>query len=245
LLLGGHDGQHLGGGDHLPLGQEPPQSVVDKIQPFVLGGIQQLEILFDGGSLRGVAEQLIIGHAESRRGVHVVHVLVVDKRAGLANQRIDHVAKVDVLLAVAKLSRHSLDAFVVVPELQMVLVNADLQLQADVLAAYRVRVAFDANDTIGLHRHRNRSACRATLWRHGGERRDFLTKPLLSRGVAARGELPHEGHVVIPAGEVTAATQPQGLIECILKVAMRRLHVAVLMRLANVDAMAFQAVVSE
>jgi hypothetical protein len=56
LLLGGHDGQNLGGGDRLALGQEPSQGVIDKIQPFVLGGIQQLEILLDGGSFRRVVE---------------------------------------------------------------------------------------------------------------------------------------------------------------------------------------------
>jgi hypothetical protein len=155
------------------------------------------------------------------------------------------VAKVDVFLAVAELSRHPFDAFVVVPEFQMVLVDVDLQLQTDVLAADRVSVAFDANDTVGLHRHRNTSAGRAPLGRHGGERRDFLAKPFLSRRIAARGELPHECHVVLHLGEVTASPQPQGLVECILEVAMRRLHVAVLMRLANVDAMAFEAVMSE
>ncbi len=88
---------------------------------------------------------------ESRRGIHVIHVLVIDERAGLANQRVDHVAKVDGFLAVAELPRHAFDALVLVPKFQMVLVNAHLQSQADVLAAYRVDVSLHANDAIGLH----------------------------------------------------------------------------------------------
>ena len=135
LLLVGHDFQNLVGADRFASGQEPSQGIVDKIKPFVLGGIQQLEILLDRGSLRGVVKQLIVGHAEPRGGVHVVHVLVVDKRTGLADQGIDHVTKVDVLLAVAELSRHALHTFVEVPEFQMVLVDTDLQLQSDILAA--------------------------------------------------------------------------------------------------------------
>jgi hypothetical protein len=68
----------------------------------------------------------------------VVHVLVVDERTGLAYQRVDHVAKVDVFLAVAEPSRHPFDTFVVVPKFQVVLVDVDLQLQTDVLAAGRL-----------------------------------------------------------------------------------------------------------
>jgi hypothetical protein len=119
--------QYGGGSDRLACRQEPPQHVVDQFQPFVLGGVQQFEILLDGRTLRGVLEQPVVGHAEPRGGVHVVDVLVVDERTRLADQRVDHVAKVDRFLAVAELSRQLLDAFVPVPELQMILVNTNLQ----------------------------------------------------------------------------------------------------------------------
>jgi len=185
LLLGGHDLENLVGSDRFAGGQEPSQGVVDKIKPFVFGGIEQLEILLDCGSFRGVVEQLIIGHAESRGGVHVVHVLVVDERTRLTDEGVDHVAKVDVFFAVTKLSGHPLDALILVPELKMVLMNADFELQADVLAAYRVRVSLHANDAVRLHRHRIRRACRATLWGHGAECRHFFTKTCFTPGVAA------------------------------------------------------------
>ena len=123
-MLAGNGLQNVVGLDRLALSQEPSQCVIDEIKPFVLGGVQQLEILLDRGSFRRGLEQLVIGHAESRGGVHVVHVFVVDKRPWLADQRVDHVAKVDVFLAAAELSWQPLDTFVPIPQFKMVLVNA-------------------------------------------------------------------------------------------------------------------------
>jgi hypothetical protein len=175
---------------------------------------------FDRGAFRHVAQQLIIGPAESRRGVHVIDVLVIDKRTGLADQGVDHVAKVDGFFAMAEQSRHPLDVFVAVPELQMVLMNAHLQSQADVLTAYRVRVSFHANHTIGFHRHWHRSARAATLRSQRAQHRAFLTEPFLSRGVASLDYLPHQCHVLNGAGKVTTAANSQRLVQCILQVAM-------------------------
>jgi hypothetical protein len=115
LSPGGHGLQHVGGGNRLAGGQKPPQGIVDQFQPFMLGGVQQLEILLDRGSFRRVLEQSVVGQAEARRGVHVVHVLVVDEGARLADQGVDHVAEVDGFLAAAKLPRHPLDARAPIP----------------------------------------------------------------------------------------------------------------------------------
>jgi hypothetical protein len=54
LLLAGNDFQNSRGLDDLACRQEPPQGIVNHIQAFMLGGMQQLEILLDGGGLRGV-----------------------------------------------------------------------------------------------------------------------------------------------------------------------------------------------
>jgi hypothetical protein len=40
LLLGGNDFQDVVGFDRFARGQEPPQYLIDKIKPFVFGGIQ-------------------------------------------------------------------------------------------------------------------------------------------------------------------------------------------------------------
>ncbi len=115
LLFAGNDFQNVIGFDRFAGGQEPPKCLVDKFKAFVLGGIQQLEVLLDRGGFRRVLEQLIVGYSEPCRGVHVVRVFVVDKRTRLADQRVDHVAKVDRFLTVTELSRQLLDAFVPVP----------------------------------------------------------------------------------------------------------------------------------
>ena len=220
LLFGSDHLQHLSGGDRLAARQEPPQHVVDKVQPFMLGGVQQLEILLHRGSFRGALEQRVVGQAEPRGGVQVVDVFVVGERAWLADQRVDHMAKVDRLLAAAELPRQAFHACVSMPELQMVLVNAHFQAQANVLAADRVDVSFHANDAVGLYRHQDRTTGRTTPRRHGGQRRDFLAEPRFPRGVPLTGQLTNEGYVIVPAREVAASPQSQRLVQRILEVAV-------------------------
>jgi len=58
-------------------------------------------------------------------------------------------------------------------------------------------------------------------------------------------ERAHEGQVVVHAQEVAVSAKSQRLVECILEVTMRRFHVSVFMRLADVDSMAAEAVVCE
>jgi len=48
-LLGGHELQNIVGADRFPRGQEPSQGVVNQIETFVLGGMQDLQVLPDGG----------------------------------------------------------------------------------------------------------------------------------------------------------------------------------------------------
>jgi hypothetical protein len=173
----------------------------------------------------------------------VIGVPVVDEGARLAHQRVDHVAKVDVLFADARLPRQLFEPFVAVPEFKMVLVNAHFQFQADVLATDGVGVALHANHAVRRHRHGNRSAGTATLRWQRAEPVDVFGEALFSRGVTALDQLTHERQIFIDADEVSAATKSQCLVDCILEVTMRRLHVAVLVRLADVDAMATHSVV--
>jgi hypothetical protein len=119
----------------------------------MFGRMQGFEILLDGGRFRRVTQQLVIGHAESCGRIHVIHVLVVAERTRFPYERVDHVAKVDRFLPTAELPGHSLEAAIPVPQFKVVLVNTYFQVQADVLAAYRIGISLYANDTVGLHRH--------------------------------------------------------------------------------------------
>ena len=242
-MLRGYELEDLVGLDRGPRGQAPSQCLVDHFEAFVLGGVQELQVLLDGRSFRRAALQLVVSHAKPCRRVHVVHIFVVGKRPWLADQRVDHVTKVDRFFAAAELPRHALDALILIPQFKMVLVNANLQLQADILAAYRIDVLLHANDTVGLDRHRHRSASGASLGREWIQRRGFFTKQLVSGAIAPRGQLTCKCREVVDVVEVATSTQSQRLVKCIFEVTMRRLNVAVLMRLANVDPMAFEPVV--
>jgi hypothetical protein len=165
LLPFGNDFQDVVRADRLAFGQEPPQCGVDQFQAFVLGRVQQLEILFDGRRLRRPLEELVVGHPESGRGVHVVDVLVIDKRTRFADQRVDDVAKVDRFLAITELSGHPLETLAAIPKFEMVLVDTHFQVQADVLATDRVRIAFDPNDAIRLDGQEHRRTRAASLRR--------------------------------------------------------------------------------
>jgi hypothetical protein len=165
LLLTGNDFQYSFRLNGFAFGQEPPQCVVDQLQAFVLGCVQQLEILLDGRLLRRALEELVVSHPESRRRVHVIDVPVIDKCTRLADKRVDDVAKVDRLLADTELSWHPFDTLVAIPKFQMVLVDTHFQLQTDVLAADRVRVSFDSNHAIRLDGHEHRCTRAASLRR--------------------------------------------------------------------------------
>jgi hypothetical protein len=243
LLLRFDDRQHVVGANRFSFRQEPSQGIVDQVKAFMFGGMQEFEILLDGGCFGGVTQQLVVCHAESRGGVHVIHVLVVEKRARLPYERIDHMTKIDRFLAAAEQPRHALETFIPIPEFKMVLVNTHFQVQANILAVYRIRISLYANDTVGLHRHRRRGAGAQALGRQWTQGGDVFAEYFLSGHIASRCQLMRESHVVVNAVEVATSTQSQRLVKCIFEVTMRRLDVAVLMRLANVNPMAFDAIV--
>ena len=244
-MLGGHELQKIVGLDCFSRTQEPSQGIVNQIETFVLGGMQDLQVLFDGRCFGRAIQQLVVGHAESCGGVHVVHVLIVDERPRLADQRVDHVAKVDRFLAPAELTRHTLKALILIPELKMVLVDTHFKLQADVLAADRIDIPLDANDTVRPDRHRQGSASASSAARQWIQAGGFFTERLFSGCITPRSQLTHERQEVVDALEVATFAEPQCLVKCVLEVAVRRLDVSVLMGLANVDPMALKAIVIE
>jgi hypothetical protein len=85
-LLGGDDLQNVVTADRSARGHEPSQCVVNQVETFLLGGMQDLQILPDGGGFGRAVQQLVVGHSEPRGGVHVVGVFVVNKGTRLADQ---------------------------------------------------------------------------------------------------------------------------------------------------------------
>ncbi len=149
-MIGGESRQDSAGFNRLSLTEEQSQHIVHHLQAFVLRGVQQFQVLFDGGCFGRPLRQLIVRHPKSGCGVHVVDVFVVQKRARLADQRVDDVPEVDRFLVTAELARHTFLAGVAIPQLQVILMDADFHPQANVLAADGVRIVFDSHDAVGL-----------------------------------------------------------------------------------------------
>jgi len=153
LLSALDDRQNFFCRDGFAFRQEPSQDVIHEVQAFVLGGMQDLQVLLDGdrflgGRFMGPREQLVVGHAKPGCRIQMVDVLVVGEGARFADQRIDHVAKVDPLLALPEQPRQALQTLVAIPEFEMVLVDEHVHFQADVFAADRIGVSLDTQNAI-------------------------------------------------------------------------------------------------
>lgn len=85
------------------------------------------------------------------RGEHVLPVLIVLKGARLANQRIDHVAVVDGMLACTEQAGHSLDQYVAVPDLDEVGIDPRLDLVSDQTAGNGIGVLLDSDRAVAVN----------------------------------------------------------------------------------------------
>ena len=201
-----HDRQNFFRRDGFAFGQEPSQDVIYEFQSFVLGGVQDLQVLLDGGCFTGPREQLVVGHAEPGCRIQVVDVFVVGERARLADQRIDHVAKVDPLLALPEQSRQAFQALVAIPKFEMVLVDQHVHFQPDVLAADRIGVSLDTQDAIRFDPDTQRRESVQPLVRQRLQGVAFSLEDVGAFVVTPRNELPEKSQILLPVGEVTITT---------------------------------------
>lgn len=135
------DGQlHRCGRDGAPLRDRDPQRVLHGLLAVSGRQLQDFQVFPDGhfGAMR--AAQLIVSHAEVARGEQVLVVLVVLERPRLADQRVDHMAVVDGVLAAAGQPRHPLHLGARIPDLDEVGVDYDVHLVPDQSAGDRIRV---------------------------------------------------------------------------------------------------------
>ena len=63
LRLSRHGRQDLIRRDRYATFQKRTQYIIYSIKPFVFGGVQQFQVLFDRRSLRRPLEKLVVGHA--------------------------------------------------------------------------------------------------------------------------------------------------------------------------------------
>jgi hypothetical protein len=88
--------------DRFALSDRQPQRVLHGILTVASRQLQNLQVFAGCDAHAVIAQQLIVSHAEVTRGKHVGVILIVFQRAGLADQRVNHVTVVDGVLAVAR-----------------------------------------------------------------------------------------------------------------------------------------------
>jgi hypothetical protein len=221
------------------------QRVLHRILTFPGRQLQNLQVLADALTWAMIATQPIVGHAKVTAGKHVLPILVILKRTGFADQRIDHVTVIDRVFPVAGQTRHPLDFDVRIPDLDEVGVDHHVHLLPNQPAGNRIRVAFhldraaaadlDAGDALPVIQLARRQLAKT---------RFLLGKLGLSRRVALVAHFLQEPFVLLATGKVAAASQQQSLLHGGLEMAMRRFNVTVLVRLADVDALRLDLIVA-
>ncbi len=226
--------------------QRHTQGVLHGGLAFLGRQLQDLQVLTHGALARVLAAQRIVGHAKMTRGEQVLAVQIVLERARLADQRVDDVAVVDPVLPGPVQPRHALHFATRVPHLHVLHPNHHVHLFPDQAAMHRVRVLLHLDRAALAHRDARQSpAAFQPPLRKLPQHRLFFRELLLPVRVAARHQAAKKIPVLLAADEVSAATQTQGLIHRVLEVPVGRFHVAVLMRLTDIDPLALQTIVRQ
>lgn len=136
-------------GDRRPRSQQFAQRVFHEFLSVVLRRFQNPQVLFHRLDFLASLAQLVVGLPKHQRREHVFDILIVAKRAGLADQRVDHVPIIDLHLALAELAWHPLHAFSRVPQFDFVLLHPRLDLQSDQFTVHRIGVLPQSQQAVG------------------------------------------------------------------------------------------------
>jgi hypothetical protein len=225
--------------------QQHPQGVVHGHLAMRRRAVQEGQVLLRLPSLVVPFAEAVVCQAEAGGREQVVAVRVPGERPRLADERVDHVPVVDRVPVPADQPRQRVHQRVGEPHLDAVGVQAGLHPLADQPAVHRVRAPADVDqaariDPAPLHRPTGQPGVGQRL-----QRRHLLGQAVPPAVIPRGHQVAEERRVLVTAGELAAAAEQQRLIDARLEVAVGRLGVAVLVRLADVDPLAGQAVVIE
>ena len=189
--------------------------------------------------------QHIVGQPKATGRKQLFPKAILRQRSRFPHQPIDHVPIIDPLFATATQTRQLLQALLPVPHLQVLRINTHLDRLANQSAVHRIHVVLHPDQTAAADRDAQTLAAFQTPCRQGPKHRLFFGKTPLPLAVSWPLHFLQEGRIPFPAGEIPAATQQQRLLHRVLEMPMRRLHIAVLMRLTGVDLLPHQAVVAQ
>ena len=195
--------------------------------------MKYFQVIFCRSVLTATIAQSIVSHAEIAGRKEVFAVTIVIKCARLAYQPIDNVVIVHVVLATTAKPRKRVDLFLRVPHLQMIRVNAHVDMFTDQSAMHRIRITQDLNQTAAVHQRSNLTKALQSLAWQTPQHRMFFRQTFLTVCVAAFSDFIEKRSVRSNGFKVATATHHQGLIDCRLEIPVRRFYVAFFIRMAG------------
>jgi hypothetical protein len=155
------------------------------------------------------------------------------------------VAVLDAMLASASESRQGVELSGPVPDVESFGPDVNIHLFADQSAGQRVGVAADMDRAPGIDPGLEPASHLQPASRQRRQHGHFLTKTLLSSGIASGHELLEEQLVIASTGEITAPSEHQGLVDSLLETVMTLLDVAILVGLSRLNRLTFEPVMCE
>jgi hypothetical protein len=236
-------GHRLDVGDSSGLEQEP-QRLVNPAFSFLCGQQQQRQVVLDHAAGPPLFQE-VVGHPEPAGGEHRIAVAVLLKGPGLADQPVDDVTVIDPMLASPSEPGQRVDLPGPMPDVECLGPDVNIDLLADQSAGQRVDVAADMDRAPGIDPGLESPSHLQPASRQGRQHGHFLTKSLLSVGIASGHELLEKQLIIASAGEITAASEHQGLIDSLLETVMTLLDISVLVGLPRLDRLALELVMRQ
>jgi hypothetical protein len=207
--------------------------------------MQDFQILPGAVAFAASGTEPVVGHAEPRRRKQFVAVGIVGKRARLADQRVNDVPVVDSVPVAADQPRPCFHTPIREPHLDAVGIEPRFHPLTDQPAVHRIRVAVNVNQAAAVDAAAHFQTRRQPRIGQVVQRCQLLGEAILTPGVPRPRQVLEELRVLVAAGEVTAAAEQHGLVDRGLEVPVRRLRIAVLVRLPHVDPLTRQTVMRQ
>jgi hypothetical protein len=236
---------HRRGGQQGRVCEQDPQRIVNRDFAVMGRVLEDFQVFLRAQPVIAAVAEPIVGEAEPGGRKQILAIDVVGERARLPHQLVNDVPIVDGVLVPADQPRQCVHGTIGVPDLDAIGEQPGLDPFADQPAVDRIGVALDVDQAAGVDAAADLQATVDPRIGQFPEPGQLLGEAIATPGVAGLHHVLQEGHVLGAAGEVAAAAQEQRLVDGGLEVPVRRLGIAVLMRLPDVDPLARHAVVGE
>ena len=207
--------------------------------------LKNQQIFAAGRGLAVRSAQGIVGEPEARGRKQVIAVSVVGEGTRFAHQRVDDVAILDAVPALAAPPGNPFEMALGVVEVEMVRVQAHPHSFADQATVNRVGVVIHPDRTERAHPHLQPLEVVDPSSRQTVQHVQLLRQLLLASGVALAENCAQKAGILVPRDEVAAAPQHQTLLDGTDEAMMPLLHVPVFVRAARVGLATLETVVRQ